>query len=211
VDLTKPGFSRGSFQRGEVLVHRRIRDRRVMHAMPVRVVSDRPELTVLYSAPDTAFKSARTADGGKVHDFSDWVLTDVVWAGGSFLRLITPGAWHAVDVEFDADGRFDGWYVNFQTPAVRGPHGFDIDDLVIDLVVTSDHAWHVKDAADFERAVADNHISAAAAARVRTELAEVIGRVARWEPPFADQAWPAWRPPASWLSAPALPPGWNAL
>jgi hypothetical protein len=210
MDLTEPGSSQGSFRRGEVLLHRRVRNGRIMHAMPMRVVSDRPDLTVLYSAPNTAFKSARTSGGGKVHDFSDWVLADVSWVGGSFLRLITPGAWHAVDVEFDAQGKFDGWYVNFQTPAVRRPHGFDINDLVIDLVVTSDRSWYLKDAADFERAVADGHIPVGAAERVRSELAEVIGRVARWEPPFADGTWPAWKPPASWLAPPPLPPGWNA-
>ena len=210
MELTKPGWSQGCFEPGEVLVHRRVRNGRVMHAMPLRVVSDRPDLTVLYSAPDTVFKSARTALGGKVHDFSDWVLTDVTWSGGSFLRLITPGAWHAVDVEFDAGGQFDGWYVNFQTPAVRRPHGFDIDDLVVDLVVTPDRTWRLKDAADFERAVAGGHISASAAGRALAELAEVTGRVARWELPFADENWPAWKPPASWLSPPMLPPGWDA-
>lgn len=102
-----------------------------------------------------------------------------------------------------------GW-LNFQTPACRGKRGFDIDDLVIDLVVACDGRWRLKDAADFERAVADGHIAAAAAARVRTELAEVIGRVTRWESSFADQARPTWTPPASWLSPPALPPDWDA-
>lgn len=38
---------------------------------------------------------------------------DVVWMGGSLIRIVEPGAWHGVDVEFVADGRFDGRYVNF--------------------------------------------------------------------------------------------------
>lgn len=33
--------------------------------------------------------------------------------GGSLIRIVEPGAWHGVDVEFVADGRFDGRYVNF--------------------------------------------------------------------------------------------------
>jgi predicted RNA-binding protein associated with RNAse of E/G family len=70
-----------------------------------------------------------------VSDLSAWVSTDVVWAGGSLFRLLEPGAWHSVDVEFDAAGAFAGWYVNLQEPLRRTGSGFDTVDLVLDLVV----------------------------------------------------------------------------
>jgi hypothetical protein len=35
----------------------------------------------------------------------------------SLIRLAEPGAWHCVDVEFDAAGEFIGWYINFQEPS----------------------------------------------------------------------------------------------
>lgn len=200
------------FQPGEVVLYRRVRRGRVLHAMPLRVISDDPARTVLYLAPDTAFKSMRTRDGGKVRDFSGpWAVADVIWAGGSFIRLQRPGAWHVIDVEFGPDGRFDCWYVNFQTPARRWTGGFDIDDLVLDVVVGPDRSWQLKDAEDFELAIADGHVSAADADRVRSELAAVIGMVERWDAPFADASWPAWTPPPGWRLAPELPPGWDEL
>ncbi|HEY2506887.1 MAG TPA: DUF402 domain-containing protein [Streptosporangiaceae bacterium] len=200
------------FESGEIVLYRRVRAGRILHAMPLRVVSDEPGLTVLYLAPDTAFKSMRTADGGKVRDFSrPSELTDVVWAGGSFIRLLRPNAWHAVDIEFLPGGQFDGWYVNFQTPARRRAGGFDIDDLVLDVIVMPDRSWQLKDEEDFELAISGGHVSAAAAARVRSELIEVTGMLERWDMPFADESWPSWTPLASWLARPELPPDWDAL
>jgi hypothetical protein len=192
------------FQIGEVILYRQVREGRVMLAAPLRVVEDTPERIVLYQAPDTAFTSARTADGSKVRDFSSWILTDVVWTGGSLLRLIRPGDWHCVDVEFDSRGEFESWYVNFQTPVQRTARGLDTDDLVVDLVVTPDRGYRVKDADDYRRAVADGHVSADSAAHVEIELARVIERVRRWETPFAEDRWPAWTPPAGWSSPPSL-------
>ncbi|MEU8817088.1 hypothetical protein [Actinoplanes sp. NPDC048796] len=51
------------FERGEAIRYRQVRGGRVMLAAPLRVVEDTPERVVLYQAPDTAFKSARTAGG----------------------------------------------------------------------------------------------------------------------------------------------------
>lgn len=193
------------FEIGEVILYRQVRDGRVMLAAPLRVVDDTPEQIVLYQGPDTAFKSARTTDGGKVHDFSSWILTDLVWTGGSLLRLIRPGDWHCVDVEFGPRGEFESWYINFQTPFRRTATGLDTEDLVLDLVVAPDRSYRVKDAEDFRRAVADGHVSADAAAHVEIELARMIERVRRWETPFADSCWPTWTPPAGWSSPPSLP------
>ena len=71
----------------------------VMTALPMRVVCDSPGRTVLYLAPDTACKGARTASGAKVRDLSDWVSKDLVWVGGSLIRLIEPEAGNRVRAE----------------------------------------------------------------------------------------------------------------
>ena len=79
-----------------------------MTAVPMRVIADAPDPTVLYQAPDTAFRGARTPAGAKIRDRSaEWVSVDLVWAGGSLIRLIEPHAWQCVDVEFDAAANFD--------------------------------------------------------------------------------------------------------
>jgi hypothetical protein len=67
---------------GEPVLWRKCWNGVVMTALPMRVVSDSSERTVLYLAPNTAFKGARTAAGTKVRDLSNWVSKDLVWAGG---------------------------------------------------------------------------------------------------------------------------------
>jgi len=179
----------------------------VMTALPMRAVSDSPERTVLYLAPDTRFKGARTPAGKKVRDFSDWVSRDLVWAGGSAIRLAEPGVWHCVDVEFDEAGEFIGWYVNFQEPIRRAGSRFDTVDLVLDLVVAPDRSWRLKDEEDFERAVADGYLTAGTESRVRAEAERVISVVAAGGRPFGESGWLDWRPPAGW-TVPALPEDW---
>jgi hypothetical protein len=85
------------------------------------------------------FAVARTPKGTKIRDFSaEWASMDLVWEGGSLIRLIEPDAWQCIDFEFDAAGSFSGWYVNFQEPVRRTTLGFDTADLVLDLVVAAD-------------------------------------------------------------------------
>ena len=159
---------------GEPALWRKLWNGAVMTALPMRVVSDSPGRTVLYLAPDTAFRGVRTPAGTKVRDLASWVSKDLVWAGGSLIRLAEPGVWHCVDVEFDATGAFIGWYVNLQQPFRRAGSRFDTVDLVLDLVVAPDHSWRLKDEDDFQRAVADGHLTAEVANRVRAEAERMI-------------------------------------
>jgi Protein of unknown function (DUF402) len=180
----------------------------VMTAVPMRVIADAPDRTVLYQAPDTAFRGARTPAGGKIRDFSaEWVSMDLVWTGGSLIRLIEPCAWQCVDVEFDAAGDFVGWYVNFQEPVRRTALGFDTVDLVLDLVVAADSTWSLKDEDDFERAVSAGQLPRQTAERVRAAAAQMIGVVEGGGPPFSEKQWLSWRPPPHW-TVPALPANW---
>jgi Protein of unknown function (DUF402) len=187
------------FSWGEAVLYREMWQGAEMTVLPMRVVSDAPDRTVLYLAPETAFRAARTPAGGKVSDLADWIATDAVWTGGSLLRLLEPKAWHCVDVEFDASGDFAGWYINFQEPLRRTPSGFDTADLVLDLVVAPDGAWHLKDEDDFERAVSDGHLSRDIAARVRAEAGQMAERVDAGGSPFDERRWCTWRPPPDWI------------
>jgi hypothetical protein len=195
---------------GEPVLCRKLWNGAVMTALPMRVISDSPERTVLYLAPDTAFKGARTPAGTKVRDLSSWVSTDLVWAGGSLIRLIQPEAWHCVDVEFDAAGEFIGWYVNLQEPFRRAGSRFDTVDLVLDLVVAPDRSWRLKDEDDFRLAVTRGHLTAEAESRVRAEAERMIGVLASGGSPFCEPEWLEWRPPADW-TVPALPLDWASL
>jgi hypothetical protein len=63
---------------GEPVLWRKLWHGAVMTALPMRVVSDSAQRTVLYLAPSTAFKGARTPAGSKVRDLADWVSKDLV-------------------------------------------------------------------------------------------------------------------------------------
>jgi Protein of unknown function (DUF402) len=192
---------------GEPVLCRKLWHGAVMTAIPMRVVADSPGRTVLYLAPNTAFKGARTSAGTKVRDLSSWVSKDLVWAGGSLIRLIEPGAWYCVDVEFDAAAEFIGWYVNLQQPVRRAGSRFDTVDLVLDLVVAPDRSWRLKDEDDFQRAITDGHLTAETGNRVRAEAERMIGVLAAGGSPFCASEWLGWRPPADW-AIPPLPADW---
>jgi hypothetical protein len=168
---------------GEPVLCRKLWNGAVMTAIPMRVIADAPARTVLYLAPDTALRGARTRTGAKVRDLSSgWVSMDLVWAGGSLIRLIEPGAWRCLDVLFDAAGNFDGWYVNLQEPVRRTTLGFDTVDLVLDLEVAADGTWNRKDEEDFRRAALSGQLHMQTAQRVRAEaerMINVIGSGAR--------------------------------
>jgi uncharacterized protein len=198
------------FSPGEPVLCRKLWPGAVQTAMPVRVIADTPARTVLYQAPDTAFRGARTPAGTKIRDFSaEWVSVDLVWTGGSLIRLIEPGTWQCVDVEFDAAGDFIGWYVNFQQPVRRTALGFDTVDLVLDLVVAADGTWRLKDQDDFERAASAGQLPQRTAAEVRAAAERMISVAERGGPPFSEWHWLTWRPPPDW-TVPALPANWAA-
>jgi hypothetical protein len=193
---------------GEPVVCRKLWNGVVMTAMPMRVIADGPGRTVLYQAPDTTFRGGRTPAGMKIRDFSaEWVSMDLVWEGGSLIRLIEPDTWQCVDVEFDANGIFSGWYVNFQEPVRRTALGFDTVDLVLDLVVAADRTWSLKDADDFEFAASAGHLPHASVEQVRAAAERMVSVVEQGDPPFNETRWLSWRPPPHW-TVPALPATW---
>ncbi len=208
-DATTPAPMPPTLRPGQPVLCRKLWHGAVFTALPMRVVADSPERTVLYLAPNTAFRGARTPAGTKVRDLSSWVSKDLVWAGGSLIRLIEPGAWHCVDVEFDADGEFIGWYVNLQQPVRRSRGRFDTVDLVLDLVVAPDRSWRLKDEDDFQQAITDGHLSAETGHRVRAEAERMIDVLAAFGSPFCESEWLGWRPPADW-TIPPLPADWAA-
>jgi hypothetical protein len=193
---------------GEPVLCRELWHGAVMTAMPMRVIADAPARTVLYQAPDTAFRGARTPTGAKIRDLAaEWVSMDLVWTGGSLIRLVEPCAWQCVDVEFDAAGNFTGWYVNFQEPVRRTTLGFDTVDLLLDLVVAADSTWSLKDEDDFERAASLGQLQQRTAEQVRAAAERMISLVEGGGPPLSEKQWLRWRPPPHW-TVPALPANW---
>ncbi len=193
-----------------VVTYRELWAGRVMTALPMRVVVDTGDALVLYLAPETAFRAARSPDGGPVRDLEDWVSVPQIWTGGSLVRIVPRERWYAVDLEYDAERAFVGYYVNFQEPLRATTRGFDTVDLVLDIVINPDGEWRMKDEDDFADAVAAGHIGRETAELLRGEAARLLTVVEREGTPIQAQEWLDWRPPSDW-DVPVLVNGWQEV
>lgn len=196
------------FRAGAVVTYRELWAGQVMTAWPMRLLADTADAVVLYLAPETDFQAARAPDGGPVRDLADWVSVRQTWTGGSLVRIVPRERWYAVDLEYDADRAFVGYYVNFQEPIRTTAQGYDTVDLVLDLVVDPDGSSRMKDEDEFADAVSAGHIDARTAEVLRAEAARLLNVVERDGSPIQAQEWLAWRPPSDW-GVPTLVDGWE--
>jgi predicted RNA-binding protein associated with RNAse of E/G family len=101
------------------------------------------------------------------------------------------------------DGRFIGWYVNFELPPEPDGQVVTTMDLILDALVTPEGDWHWKDEADFGQALNEGLLDPTV--RYQVEEAETGVRTAlrNRTGPFAEQ-WIGWRP-FDGPEVPALP------
>jgi hypothetical protein len=130
---------------------------------------------------------------------------DHVWHSAHVLRFEREGSAHTVEVWWDAEWCFRGWYVNLQAPlTIRGDR-FDTTDWVLDIVIEPDGRWRWKDEDEFGRAIELGVFEDEAAANaVRLEGERVIA-----EKPWPT-GWEDWRPPTEWTPLP-LPADWHVV
>lgn len=130
---------------------------------------------------------------------------DRTWQRTHVLRFMQEGSMHTVEVWWDAEWSFLGWYVNLQAPLVIQRNRFDTTDWALDIVVEPDGTWHWKDEDEFEEAIELGVFEDIAAAEaVRTEGERVVA-----EKPWPT-GWEEWRPPATWAPL-ALPDDWHVV
>jgi predicted RNA-binding protein associated with RNAse of E/G family len=149
--------------------------------------------------------------------FLEWVsapktIKSATWQGYGILVLMPPNAAHSVWWFWDADGAFDSWYINLESPAARWDDGdlagVDTVDHDLDVVARPDGSWQLKDEDEFtERLAYPDHYWVSDEAAVRAEAARVIEAFEARRYPF-DGSWCDFRPP-SWRVPEALPPGWD--
>lgn len=161
----------------------------------------------LYCQPGSRGKLMKRVAGKGYLDYwvTDAPAFDYVWERSHVLRFMREGDSHTVELFWDVEWSFLGWYVNLQAPLVIRGDRFDTTDWALDVVVEPDGTWSWKDEDDFERAIELGvFVDAAGAATVRAEGERVI----------AERPWPTgwedWRPPAAWEPLP-LPGDWNMV
>jgi Protein of unknown function (DUF402) len=182
---------------GQLILRREVlNDGRCWLEVPVRVVRDRADLLATYigsGAPFT-FPPGEWPVAGGVHP---WSVKDR-WAGNGVLMLQRPGEAYALWLFwFGAEREFRGWYLNFQEPFRRGEHGYDTQDLELDIWVPLDGRWEWKDDELLDVRVAEGRFTAEQAEAVRAEgrrAAALLDAGERW---WADD-WSRWAPPPGW-------------
>ena len=180
----------------------------VWYGIPVQVVEDSPSLLVSYIAP------------GAVHGFVDgpWPTSDGLhpwygneaWSGHGCLMIQHPEEHHAVWHFWRGPEReFLCWYVNLQTSFVRTPAGYDTQDLELDIVVSADGTYVVKDDELLDDRVAEGRYSAELVRWVRAYGAALTDRLDA-EGPWWDLSWSEWAPDERWVGT-RLPDGWESI
>jgi hypothetical protein len=133
------------------------------------------------------------------------------WTGHGVLQLLRPDDMYSVWVFWDGPEReFRGWYVNFQEPFRRTRRGFDTQDLELDIVISPDGSWRLKDDEQLERWVARGRWTTAEVAAVRAEGARIVADLDRGRRWWSED-WAAWTPDSSWSGDTLeLPGDWGA-
>ena len=179
---------------GDVILRREVRnDGWAWVTCPVVVVRDEPGLLATYMAEGTPFTFP---PGPELHP---WAGRDA-WSGHGVLMLQRPGEAHAIWVFWDGPEReFAGWYVNFQEPFRRTPHGYDTQDLELDIwIPAGGDAWEWKDVDALEQRVREGRYTPEQFQEIWAEgyrVAAELDAGRRWWDPW----WALWEPDPAWL------------
>jgi hypothetical protein len=209
------------FEPGRVVVHRNTRRGRLGWVRTGRVVSDDERGLLIWIGTGSPAAYEVAADGRAMRGmpFAEWVTLDYrletgTWNGPGILKLMPPGAAYSVWWFRDrGHGRFSGWYVNLEEPAVRWDDGHlagvDMCDQDLDVWVYPDRSWRWKDEEEFaERLRFPEHYWVADPDAVRAEGERVVKLVESGAFPF-DGTWCDFQPSPQWTVLGPLPDGWD--
>jgi predicted RNA-binding protein associated with RNAse of E/G family len=189
------------FQPGDRIAIREVLRGKVWTVRPVTVVEDTDEHLVSYLAPGTLIDYPVDIEHGE-RCFSmwlsgEWDLHKKEFLPPGMLRIAPLGQPFEVFATVLEEGGVASWYVNFQEPLRRGPHGFDTMDETLDLIVAADFSsWNRRDEDELEMAVAMGVYDQTDAQRLYDTCAMVEESLTRGVVPW-DRSWHAWTPPVA--------------
>jgi hypothetical protein len=208
------------FATGKLLLHRHFTARDLVWTPLVRVVEDDERGLLLWMPHGTLVRREVTLAGQSPRDlpFEDWLaapkhMVDGVHRGPNILKLVPPGAAHAVWWLFTLDYEFIAWYVNLEQPLVRwddgAAAGIDTTDFDLDIWVRPDRTWYWKDEHELaERLGFPDQYWVSDPDAVWAEGRRMIPRIEAGEFPF-DGTWCDFRPDPGWTVPAGFPPGWD--
>lgn len=183
-----------TFQIGDrtLLTYDRAQPARTELILPVTVVEDSPDRTMVYLAAGTPTRSLLLADGSSPPRDTPYStlaqmerkLGDSVWTSTNVLICWKPQWTWDVRLMWDAESlEFQCWYVNIQDQMRRSKTGLTNTDHFLDIVVAPDRAWTLKDEAELNDAVQLGMYTREEQAKIRESLDEAIRHV-------ESQSWP---------------------
>lgn len=86
--------------------------------------------------------------------------------------------------------------------------GFDSQDLELDVVVSTDGSWHLKDDDVLDRRVSEGRWTADEVAAIRVIGARIGSEVLETDQWWWDKTWADWQPDES-MTVPSFPEGWT--
>lgn len=153
----RSAFPAGGLRAGDVVVRRYFRGPHLLMAHAGRMVRRSRRGLLLWVPIGSDFAALLGSDGTRMREepierVAEAPLGLTTWRDRDVLILIRPGRAHSV-WWFFYRGRFDGWYVNLEKPAVwwedGATVGLDTIDHALDLVVAADGTSQWKDEDEF--------------------------------------------------------------
>jgi hypothetical protein len=180
--------------------------RRPWAAIPVHVIDHDHDTLVAYIPPEAELDFVEgdwpTPDGRH-----PWHGRDL-WRGHGVVMLHRRGEPYSVWHFWSGPERaFTAWYVNLQAPYAETAIGFDTQDFELDIVVSPDGTWALKDDDVLDRRVAEGRFRPEHAAWFRDVAGDITGQLDAGIVPWS-QAWTDWAPPPGWRGT-RLPTGWE--
>lgn len=185
------------------------------------VVKDEPEEVALAILPGAqcslpeGYIKGKHGPAGRWSRWEDYQtgrpnLQQSSWHTNRMLVLMQPETYYA-SIYFwrHETNEFLCYYVNFQLPFTRSPHGFDTLDLELDIVIEPSYEWHWKDAEEYKDGIAQGVLLPEWTGQIDRSKEEVFQKIEGRQYPF-DGSWLGWKPDPDWAPS-KLPPGWDQL
>lgn len=181
---------------------------RPWEALPVHVVDDSEEQLVTYIG-EGAEMGFVDGDGPTPDGKHPW-HRKASWQGHGCLMVQRPGDPFAVWHFWRGPERtFACWYINLQAAFVRTEIGYDTQDFELDVVVSPDGSFVVKDLEVLDDRVAEGRFTGELVEWVR-ELGDHLTGELEARRHWWDPSWAHWVPPSDWRAA-KLVSDWSSV
>lgn len=183
---------------GTVVTLREVWQGRTLAARPVRVVEDVPHHhRAFYFSPGSRWLNDPRHLGEVRFSEGDWELEPAV-LDRPVLSFALPETAYAVLLSWDARWRFEGYYVNIQSPLREHDGAFEYTDWFLDVrIPPARDTYEWKDEHELTEAVERGMLTEGQSHDVRWAGERAVEQVLLGEPPF-DLDWAAWRPDPAW-------------